>query len=266
MSHGDVPDATAITASAAVANTVKNYMAWNPAGDAVVTVRVGSREEQRAIIGHFLHCLSRVNDGPNGKQRLREALPPIQMCGSPTAVYLAEYIHNQTVVLGRIPPPEEMARLVAHYRRVAKMDARWWQLLRRRDERRQRAQVNRWKGRHAPSVAPAPELDTPKPEERPVLPSSQCPVALMARLKIPGWFAVPVPRPLYPEDGGVTPIAELAPGTWYLAVESRGNRLIAQTQDGRRGVLQDLSGLQVDSGRQSRKPGRWIFAREANSR
>ena len=33
-------------------------------------------------------------------------------------------------------------------------------------------------------------------------------------------------------------------GTWYLAVEQRGANLVAQTQDGRRGVLQDTSGIQ----------------------
>ncbi|GLW50720.1 hypothetical protein Stsp02_63810 [Streptomyces sp. NBRC 14336] len=60
----------------------------------------------------------------------------------------------------------------------------------------------------------------------------------------PFWFAVPVARPLFAEDGSPTPIAELAPGTWYLAVEQRGAQLIAQTQDGRRGVLQDTSGIQ----------------------
>ncbi|MGW4228874.1 DUF5336 domain-containing protein [Streptomyces sp. NBC_01102] len=60
----------------------------------------------------------------------------------------------------------------------------------------------------------------------------------------PFWFAVPVARPLYGEDGAPTPIAELAPGTWYLAVEQRGPGLIAQTQDGRRGVLQDTTGIQ----------------------
>jgi hypothetical protein len=58
------------------------------------------------------------------------------------------------------------------------------------------------------------------------------------------WFAVPVARPLYGEDGSPSPIAELAPGTWYLAVEQRGPALVAQTQDGRRGVLQDTSGIQ----------------------
>ncbi|MDX3849610.1 DUF5336 domain-containing protein [Streptomyces sp. AK02-01A] len=60
----------------------------------------------------------------------------------------------------------------------------------------------------------------------------------------PFWFAVPVARPLYGEDGSPSPIAELAPGTWYLAVEQRGPGLVAQTQDGRRGVLQDTSGIQ----------------------
>ncbi|MEU6576897.1 hypothetical protein [Streptomyces sp. NPDC046805] len=60
----------------------------------------------------------------------------------------------------------------------------------------------------------------------------------------PFWFAVPVPRPLFAEDGSQTPVAELAPGTWYLAVEQRGGSLVAQTQDGRRGVLQDTSGIQ----------------------
>ncbi|MDI3389655.1 hypothetical protein QIS99_26210 [Streptomyces sp. B-S-A8] len=60
----------------------------------------------------------------------------------------------------------------------------------------------------------------------------------------PFWFAVPVQRPLYAEDGNPTPIAELAPGTWYLAVEQRGPGLVAQTQDGRRGVLQDTTGIQ----------------------
>ncbi|MEU1402376.1 hypothetical protein ABZ471_08405 [Streptomyces sp. NPDC005728] len=60
----------------------------------------------------------------------------------------------------------------------------------------------------------------------------------------PFWFAVPMTRPLFAEDGSPTPIAELAPGTWYLAVEQRGAALVAQTQDGRRGVLQDTTGIQ----------------------
>ncbi|OON76705.1 DUF5336 domain-containing protein [Streptomyces tsukubensis] len=60
----------------------------------------------------------------------------------------------------------------------------------------------------------------------------------------PFWFAVPVPRSLYGEDGAPTPIAELAPGTWYLAIEQRGPGLVVQTPDGRRGVLQDTTGIQ----------------------
>ncbi|MFE6690806.1 hypothetical protein ACFVFQ_30580 [Streptomyces sp. NPDC057743] len=60
----------------------------------------------------------------------------------------------------------------------------------------------------------------------------------------PFWFAVPVTRPLYGEDSSPSPIAELAPGTWYLAVDQRGSALVAQTQDGRRGILQDTTGIQ----------------------
>jgi hypothetical protein len=71
-------------------------------------------------------------------------------------------------------------------------------------------------------------------------PGSQPPAAEFAAF----WFAVPATRPLYPEDGSSTPIAELNPGTWYLAVDQRGPALVAQTQDGRRGVLQDTNGIQ----------------------
>lgn len=60
----------------------------------------------------------------------------------------------------------------------------------------------------------------------------------------PFWFAVPVARPLFGEDGSPQPVAELTPGTWYLAVEQRGQALVAQTQDGRRGLLQDTTGIQ----------------------
>ena len=50
--------------------------------------------------------------------------------------------------------------------------------------------------------------------------------------------------PGYRRDGSPSPVAELTPGTWYLAVDQRGAALVAQTQDGRRGVLQDTSGIQ----------------------
>jgi hypothetical protein len=79
-----------------------------------------------------------------------------------------------------------------------------------------------------------------QPQPQPQAQAPQPPAAEFS----PFWFAVPVPRPLFAEDGSPTPIAELAPGTWYLAVEQRGPSLVAQTQDGRRGVLQDTSGIQ----------------------
>ncbi|MER8233595.1 hypothetical protein [Streptomyces sp. NPDC094049] len=75
-------------------------------------------------------------------------------------------------------------------------------------------------------------------------PEPQSPAAQPASEFSPFWFAVPVARPLYAEDGSSAQIAELAPGTWYLAVEQRGAALVAQTQDGRRGVLQDTTGIQ----------------------
>ncbi|MBT2416051.1 hypothetical protein J7I94_36950 [Streptomyces sp. ISL-12] len=86
---------------------------------------------------------------------------------------------------------------------------------------------------------PQPQQAQPQPQPAQAQPAPQ-PAGDFA----PFWFAVPVPRPLFAEDGSPTPIAELAPGTWYLAVEQRGPGLVAQTQDGRRGVLQDTSGIQ----------------------
>ncbi|MBB4892681.1 hypothetical protein FHS39_001692 [Streptomyces olivoverticillatus] len=85
---------------------------------------------------------------------------------------------------------------------------------------------------HQPAAAaPAPQHDAGQP-------------AAPAGDFAPFWFAVPVNRPLYGEDGSPSPIAELVPGTWYLAVDQRGQALVAQTQDGRRGVLQDTTGIQ----------------------
>ncbi|MFD9523277.1 hypothetical protein [Streptomyces sp. NPDC059979] len=88
-----------------------------------------------------------------------------------------------------------------------------------------------------PTPAPAPG---PGPQD-----AHQAPAPAPAADFTPFWFAVPVARPLFAEDGSPTQIAELAPGTWYLAVEQRGAAtLVAQTQDGRRGVLNDTSGIQ----------------------
>ncbi|MFD0021603.1 hypothetical protein [Streptomyces sp. NPDC058382] len=90
-----------------------------------------------------------------------------------------------------------------------------------------------------------PQPGQPEPQQAGA-PAQQAPAAGGAPAGdfTPFWFAVPVARPLYGEDGSPAPIAELAPGTWYLAVEQRGPGLIAQTQDGRRGVLQDTTGIQ----------------------
>ncbi len=61
----------------------------------------------------------------------------------------------------------------------------------------------------------------------------------------PFWFAVPAPRPLAPEDDADGPsVGELVPGTWYLAIAQRGDELLTQTQEGRRGLLSDTSGIQ----------------------
>ncbi|WP_229815922.1 DUF5336 domain-containing protein [Streptomyces lucensis] len=79
----------------------------------------------------------------------------------------------------------------------------------------------------------------PAPQGAPAAPQAAAPGDFS-----PFWFAVPVARQLFAEDGSQNQIAELAPGTWYLAVEQRGTALVAQTQDGRRGVLQDTSGIQ----------------------
>ncbi|MER5205244.1 DUF5336 domain-containing protein [Streptomyces sp. NPDC002825] len=90
----------------------------------------------------------------------------------------------------------------------------------------------------AQAAAPQPQA-VQQPE-----PQAAAPAPQPASDFTPFWFAVPVARPLYAEDGSQAPIAELAPGTWYLAVEQRGPGLVAQTQDGRRGVLQDTTGIQ----------------------
>jgi hypothetical protein len=92
-------------------------------------------------------------------------------------------------------------------------------------------------GPSQPAPAPFGAPQAPQPQPQAAQPSAGGDFS-------PFWFAVPVARPLFPEDGSQAPIAELAPGTWYLAVEQRGPGLVAQTQDGRRGVLQDTSGIQ----------------------
>lgn len=61
----------------------------------------------------------------------------------------------------------------------------------------------------------------------------------------PFWFAVPEPRQLFPEDGSQTPVAELTPGVWYLALEQRGSGLLTEVQGSSvRGVLRDAANIQ----------------------
>lgn len=61
----------------------------------------------------------------------------------------------------------------------------------------------------------------------------------------PFWFAVPAPRALAPEgDSDGASVGELVPGTWYLAIAQRGDALLTQTQEGKRGLLSDTSGIQ----------------------
>ncbi|MFJ7203317.1 hypothetical protein ACIQWR_07260 [Streptomyces sp. NPDC098789] len=96
---------------------------------------------------------------------------------------------------------------------------------------------------------PAPPYSghgAPAPTPGPVAPQDSQPAAGAPGGDFaPFWFAVPVARPLFAEDGSPTPIAELVPGTWYLAVDQRGPAaLVAQTPDNRRGVLNDTSGIQ----------------------
>ncbi|MEV8116103.1 DUF5336 domain-containing protein [Streptomyces xiamenensis] len=90
---------------------------------------------------------------------------------------------------------------------------------------------------------PGPGAQQPPYGSQPGVSAVQQPAAADPNFQ-PFWFAVPAARPLYDENGAPNPVAELAPGTWYLAVEQRGQALVAQTQDGRRGVLQDTSGIQ----------------------
>ncbi|MEU6405934.1 hypothetical protein [Streptomyces sp. NPDC046985] len=85
-----------------------------------------------------------------------------------------------------------------------------------------------------------PGQPTPAPNPTSAPQQTAAPAAAFS----PFWFAVPAPRPLFSEDGASAPIAELAPGVWYLAVEQRGPGLLTEMQDGRRGVLQDASNIQ----------------------
>jgi hypothetical protein len=76
-------------------------------------------------------------------------------------------------------------------------------------------------------------------------PAAAAPAPAPAPDFAPFWFAVPAPRQLAPEDDPAgPPVGELVPGVWFLAVDQRGTALVAQLQDGRRGLLSDTEGIQ----------------------
>ncbi|WP_051940813.1 DUF5336 domain-containing protein [Phaeacidiphilus oryzae] len=96
-------------------------------------------------------------------------------------------------------------------------------------------------GRASVPQPSAPQPSAPQPSAS--QPAEQPPAGQPAFA--PFWFAVPAQRRLAPEDDPVgAPVGELNPGIWYLAVGERGGALIAQTQDGRRGLLTDTTGIQ----------------------
>ena len=45
-----------------------------------------------------------------------------------------------------------------------------------------------------------------------------------------------------PQSG--LPLFNLEPGQWILALQDRGSEFLVQSQDGRVGVLRDLSGIE----------------------
>ncbi|MEZ0068302.1 hypothetical protein ABIA32_004326 [Streptacidiphilus sp. MAP12-20] len=110
----------------------------------------------------------------------------------------------------------------------------------------------------APTPTPSP-LATPTPEPQDEPPTVPATLPLGSRTPPPApapaqpptpafapfWFAVPAARPLAPEgDPKGAPVGELVPGTWYLAIAQRGDALLTQTQEGKRGLLADTSGIQ----------------------
>ncbi|MFE9610279.1 caspase domain-containing protein [Streptomyces sp. NPDC006012] len=130
--------------------------------------------------------------------------------------------------------PDEAARQQEAAERLAEMEEREERLrreaeeLRREAEELRRAAETRLErmlqtvGRLAKAIAASPD------------PAFQ-----------PKWFAVPVPRPLFGEDGSLEPLSELQPGVWYLALGRRGDAWTAADSDGTRGLLLDTSGVQI---------------------
>ena len=95
-----------------------------------------------------------------------------------------------------------------------------------------------------PAVKRQSEPVQPEPEAQPDLTKAE-PEAAAAPAFAPFWFAVPAARSLAPEeDAEGASVGELVPGTWYLAIAQHGDALLTQTQEGRRGLLADTTGIQ----------------------
>ncbi|MGW4381601.1 hypothetical protein [Kitasatospora sp. NPDC004531] len=102
-------------------------------------------------------------------------------------------------------------------------------------------------GYPAPAQAAAPAAQQVAQQPTAVQPAiqDQVPPQAAAAPFAPFWFAVPAVRQLGNKDNpAAPPVGELVPGTWYLAVDQRGNALVAQLPDGTHGVLNDTTGIQ----------------------
>ncbi|RLP82817.1 hypothetical protein D9V34_06045 [Mycetocola lacteus] len=101
----------------------------------------------------------------------------------------------------------------------------------------------------AAPAARAPRVITPTPRPRAAQPTPGAagfgaPVGAPAQpvRTAPFWVYSYTPRPVHSVDGQSV-LFEMGPGAWVLAVEDRGTALVLRTDDGRIGILHDLSNL-----------------------
>lgn len=101
----------------------------------------------------------------------------------------------------------------------------------------------------AAPIARAPRVITPTPRPRATQPtpgaagfgvSAGAPAEPVRTA--PFWVYSYTPRPVHSVDGQSV-LFEMGPGAWVLAVEDRGTALVLRTDDGRIGILHDLSNL-----------------------
>ncbi|WP_187976189.1 hypothetical protein [Mycetocola sp. JXN-3] len=101
----------------------------------------------------------------------------------------------------------------------------------------------------AAPVARAPRVITPTPHPRAAQPvpgaaAFGAPGAVPAQpvRTAPFWVYSYTPRPVHSVDGQLV-LFEMGPAAWVLAVEDRGTALVLRADDGRIGILHDLSNL-----------------------